>query len=231
MVSPFAYNELHKFRSHASWFTRALTQLRSSLYCHSSSFFLSFPLLFTSNRIASSTVDMERRRLISFVVTFDTAAFKAKFNYLELLVKTLLECTAIVPDPAEKDIYGEYGSQGFVEKVCTENFSVPENCEPGTWALETEPIWEVLRVSSVVHTYGLRDFRLWELFFHFFREGNFPVTLLSGVQVLKLVLDNNQAKANIRCEMSVPIVFEAQVYFHAMAMTRRDNWKKRLSFV
>lgn len=64
--------------------------------------------------------------------------------------------------------------------------------EPGTGQ-----IIQVLRASLRVRTYAMKYGRISKLLFHFFRQRDFPVTVLNCARVLQFVLDNNQAKAHI----------------------------------
>lgn len=50
-----------------------------------------------------STVDMNRGVLISSRFLFDTAAFKSKFNFLEVSVKRFIECVATAAATATKE--------------------------------------------------------------------------------------------------------------------------------
>lgn len=80
----------------------------------------------------------------------------------------------------------------------------------------------------VVRTYALEDDRILGLFFHPFRERNFPVTFLRDVRFLQLVLDDLQSKRQISYKMNLPTAFEEQLCVLVVAFVSREATKKKL---
>lgn len=62
-------------------------------------------------------------------------------------------------------------------------------------------------------SYALNDGQIREVFFQYFWERYFPITLLNSAQFLQLVLDNSQTKAYLPYEFNVPTTFKAMFTF------------------
>lgn len=77
----------------------------------------------------------------------------------------------------------------------------------------------------------MEDGRVRKLFSNLLRERSCPVALLNDTCVLRLVLEDSQAKANIPNGMSVPTVFEIQPYFQPVALMSREVGRKTPNMV
>lgn len=161
-------------------------------------------LIFISNAIAMSTFDINRRVLLSFLVLFDTAAFIAKLNFIELLVKSTLDRVETVSIPAVKE-----NVQRMEMKVLGRKSALTESQLVTSEDLELQMLGivkarQLHEASLTVHTYAMRDVLIWEPLFCVFHNRNVHVTLVDGAHILQLVLNNSQARSQMRHQVSVP---------------------------
>lgn len=75
--------------------------------------------------------------------------------------------------------------------------------------LKTERIPPVLRTSSGVQTYMLKDSRIRELIIHVVCKQSLPITLSNGVQFLQLLHSSSLLKARVQYEVRVAKPCEA----------------------
>lgn len=72
----------------------------------------------------------------------------------------------------------------------------------------------------------MKDGRIWEIFFLFFREENVQVTLLYRACFVQKVLHNRQTKTKMPCEMSMRTAFEANLDLRAFLFDDQKNLKE-----
>lgn len=92
--------------------------------------FLSVHLFFTSNEVGSPPHLINDRVLLSFVVLFETAAFKEKLSSFELFVNSFLRLPWDSGSSSRKETM-KNGSQGLKGEVCSEWIAARNKCEPG----------------------------------------------------------------------------------------------------
>lgn len=115
--------------------------------------------------------------------------------------------------------------------VCNEQSQLLANENQALHELGAQQIFQILISSLTNHTYAMKDAQINELFFHIFREKNFPVLQLIGTRFSLSVLENNQGKAKMRCEMSIPTAFEAEFYFHGISFMLIEDESKMLNII
>lgn len=127
--------------------------------------------------------------MISFLVLFNSASSKAKFNSLEPPVKIFLEWVVTKAFLAAEEIMVILKVRFLWRKSALRAFQFLKSENRALHELEAEQSSQLLRTSLVVQMYSMEDDRVGLLFFHVCRERNFSVTLLNCARFLQLVLD------------------------------------------
>lgn len=142
-------------------------------YAHSI-FYLCFPfsvpLFPISNSLALRTIDINCSALISLVVLSDIAAFKAKVAFLELSVKSFLQCITKSIVTAEKTM-----ERMKVKILWSVSVSTVAQFLKGESLLlshlRIEQLFQVLKETLSAYTNVENNDRFWALFSHPFVKG------------------------------------------------------------
>lgn len=123
---------------------------------------------------------------------FDKAALKVSVNSLQLPVKTSLESIWIAVDPAAKEFRDTL--EAIVSRIAslTEGAEILKSEDLTLGKLGTEKISLLLKPSVAVPKYEMKDGRIQELLFNYFRKRISLFTRLKRTRFLKLVFDNSQ---------------------------------------
>lgn len=212
-------------------FTLSFQHLLPSLYSLSS--FFSFSLLSFSNlnSVAMGPLNISRSMFISFVVLFDSAAFKENFNFLGLSLKRLLKWVETTAASAANENIERTKIKVWRSKAALKESQFRTSEKPALRELVTEQSCQVLISALTVYTHAIKLGRLREIFLDVFRGRNLPVTLLSSARLLELVLDNSQVKAQMLYEIGPPKACKAQLYFQSLALMSKADERKRLNIV
>lgn len=139
---------------------------------------------------------------ISFVILYNTAAFKVKFNSLSLLSNGFYAVGWRRSSFYYERVHVEEGGLGVSYKICRKTIFVLVEWEPGD-----SQVWNRAHLTGsysllAVRAYAIMEARIWNLLFHVFCENNVSVYLLTHPQFLQLTLNNGQERARISYEMS-----------------------------
>lgn len=177
--------------------------------------------------MAMSIANMSQSMLVSLVVLLNSADFKAKFYSEELSVKSFVKWigTAAVSDVKEIIESMKFNALQRMSSLKISQFLKSENMALRRFGAQQHR--QALRASLAFHTYSMKQNRIRKLVLHFFHERKFPVSMLNKVQFLQWFHDIIQENAQTPYEMSLPIAFETQLYFHYMAFVSRESVRKK----
>lgn len=138
------------------------------LFYHSEKHFLFLCSLYNSssiyypNSVEMSVSDINHSVLIVVLVLFDTMAFKAKLNSLELYVKHFLKWVQTAANPTVRKSWREWNARCYGERLCLKTQFLRSNnlahCEPGA-----KKIRQIRRASLAVYTYVTNDAQIREI--------------------------------------------------------------------
>lgn len=214
MVIDFAYTDLQRLPFSLFHFI-CNTVLHRQFYYFAGTFLyhilyhFSFLYFSVSNQIAMSAVHIRNGALTYFVELFDTAAIKANFYSFELSVKMYLEyiVAATVSSAKERIKVMDVKDLWSSSSLRKSQFLKYENL--ARHELRGKRICRPNRASLAVYTYGMKNGRIQNLFFHIYLERNVSITLLNSVRFMQFVLDNIQTKAQIQSILGVTKTLKA----------------------
>lgn len=84
-------------------------------------------------------------------------------------------------------------------------------------------------MSLSVETYRHKDQRVWQLFFRFFREGNYPITFLNEGHYLQSNLKSTVKRPSSIQKMKCPGTFEKLIFPHGIPLVNTSIATNNLS--
>lgn len=149
-----------------------------------------------------------------------------KIFSLDLRVKSFLKLVTTEAVLARKEFNESMTFRVLGRKSGLKMSSIPTSVNLELCELGTQQNRQLSRSSLPFYIYALKDPQVRRHLFYFNCEQDVYITLLSGTRVLQLMVDNSQGKALVPYETSVPISFEAQLYYHSMTLMSNEIREK-----